>query len=216
MRQRKVKNVETKINEVTQYYIADARLWRGRWHELFGNDGGVYLEIGCGKGNFILAKARAHPDQNFVGIEGQPSVVFRAMQKLAATELTNVRLTQAFVRQPGEWFAAGELSGLYLNFSDPWQKKRHAHRRLTHRAYWRQYGELLRPGGTIEIKTDDEAFFAFMEAEARAVASDLFQIAQRTEDLHQSALEAKGFRSEYEDKFCEAGKRIKYAQFVRL
>ena len=215
MRQRKVKNLETRIDEVRRYFIEDAAACRGRWDQVFGNDHAIFLEIGCGKGNFILARARARPERNFVAIEGQLSVVFRALQKLAETELANARFACAFVNRPAELFAEGELTGIYLNFSDPWAKKRHARRRLTHRDYLRQYHEILKPGGSLEIKTDDDALFAFTENEVREAASGLFQTAARADDLHRSDFDAKAVTSEYEEKFRAAGKTIKYLRLVR-
>lgn len=216
MRQRKVKNIEERMQTVKQYFLKDAKQLKGSWKSLFQNERNLFLELGCGKGNFILKQAQLHPENNYIGIEGQLSVVFRALQKLEDTTLSNVRFACEFVNRPEDFFANDELSGIYLNFSDPWDKSRHAHRRLTHRNYLRQYHQIIKPGGFLEIKTDNDSLFLFTDDEVREAASDWFCVEIITADLHRTGFEAKNVTTEYEDKFKEAGKNIHYIKLISL
>ena len=212
MRQRKVRNLDEKLNRVDLYYIRDARQMRGHWLEAFGDVNGrtpadpaqellltgrparpqeppLYLELGCGKGNFLLAHAAADPGGRYVGIEGQESVALRALEKLmdepcrdcSGGKLENVRLAAEFVNDLDDYFEQEELRGIYLNFSDPWPKDRHAKRRLTHRNKLLRYEKVLKPGGFVEIKTDNDALFGFTLAEIAACG---LRIKACSRDLH--------------------------------
>ena len=209
----------------------------GVWKEVFRDagteDGGrpLYLEIGCGRGDFLLQQALAHPEADFVGIEGQASVVLRAMEKAAAAAeagagqpsgaakpsggaarlCENLRFACAFVNGLEELFEPGSLSGIYLNFSDPWPKSRHAKRRLTYRGRLRDYAKALEPGGFIAIKTDNDALFDFTLEEIAACG---WTPAEMTRDLHGAGcdLEARLITTEYERKFRDAGKTINYVE----
>ena len=216
MRQRKVKNLEERILSCGRCFIESASELKGNWNKVFGNENNLYLEIGSGKGNFLIKNAEAHSDRNYVGVEGQRSVVFRALQKLDKTGLDNVRFSCGFMNDPECLFSENEVSGIYLNFSDPWPKKRHAGRRLTCRGYLEKYHRILGHGGFVEVKTDDGALFAFTKNEASGAVSRLFQVAAATDDLHSSDLEARNITTEYEDKFTEAGKKINYIMLVKI
>lgn len=126
MRQRKVKNLEEKIEALGEYKVAAPETLRGKWSEFFGNADPIYLEIGCGKGQFAARQAELHPDRNYVAVEGQDSVAVRAMEKAEALSQKsgrkNLVIVCKFVNDLGEMFAGGELSGIYLNFSDRGRK----------------------------------------------------------------------------------------------
>lgn len=214
MRQRKVKNLEERMNSHKRFFVADAQELKGKWRSAFENENGLYLEIGSGKGNFLIKQALAHKDRNFIGIEGQLSVVFRALQKIEQAELCNMRFASGFVYAPCELFAESEVSGIYLNFSDPWPKKGHSHRRLTHRNYLKQYHNILKPGGVVEIKTDNAALFEFTLEEIKETG--LFDVLAATTDLHGSGFEAAKITSEYEEKFMASGLAIRYARLARI
>jgi len=214
MRQRKVKNLEERILEYKRYAVDGAEGFRGTWSGVFGNENDIYLEIGAGKGGFLIRQAEAHPGRNYVGAEGRASVAFRALEKLARSDADNVRFICGFVNDPGELFSENELSGIYLNFSDPWPKKRHEARRLTHRNYLESYGRILKKGGTVEIKTDDSVFFEFALTELAKLNE--FEISAMTRDLRNSDLAAKDFTTEYEEKFAAMGKMVSYAIVVAL
>lgn len=185
MRQRKVKDLDAKMEAVSSWLVADPA--PDVWKQVFAGgmqERPLYLEIGCGKGDFLLQHALAHPESDFIGIEGQPSVVLRAMEKAAAIRagqtaeedpegpapriLSNIRFACVFVNNMEELFAPGSLAGIFLNFSDPWPKARHAKRRLTWRGRLRDYAKALRPGGFIAVKTDNDPLFAFTLEEIAA------------------------------------------------
>ena len=185
------------------------------WGQVFG-DRPLYLEIGCGKGDFLLRQALAHPEAAFVGIEGQASVVLRALEKAAAGEASlcgNLRFACAFVNGLEELFEPGSLSGIYLNFSDPWPKGRHVRRRLTYRGRLKDYAKALKPGGFIAVKTDNDPLFEFTLEEIAACGWEPVEL---TRDLHGEGCgyEARLITTEYERKFRDAGKTINYVKVI--
>jgi len=199
MRQRKVKNLDEKLNSVSAYAVDDPAASRGRWKEVFGNDRPLRCELGSGKGRFLTEMAKAHPDINFIGAEGQLSVVLKALEKAQEAGLANVRFITGYVNDMDAVFAPGEIEAVYLNFSDPWPKDRHAKRRLTHRARLAKYMEALCPGGTIEFRTDNDALFDFSLEEAEALG---LRVAEVSRDF------VSDISTEYELKFREAGVKI--------
>lgn len=209
MRQRKAKNMEERIDALKHIMEDDPFSCKGKWKECFGNDGALFLELGCGKGQFLIGQASANRSCNYIGIEGQDSVLLRALEKTAQADIANIRYTHLFVRDIRDLFADGELSGIYLNFSDPWPKKRHMKRRLTYGEYLLRYKQALKPNGFIEIKTDNDALFEFTLEEIERVG---FEIKEQTRDLHSSQYSAKEITTEYENKFRAAGKNINYVK----
>lgn len=213
MRQRKVKDLNEKIRALEDYLVVEPEKWRGSWRELFGNDNPIRLEIGCGKGQFLCTHAKANPEINYIGIEGQDSVVLRALEKAAALESRNVLCICQFVNDIGELFAPKELDKIYLNFSDPWPKGRHAKRRLTYHKRLLSYFTAMTSAGEIEIKTDNDDLFEFTMDEIRNCD---FDIIEYTRDLHASSYDAREITTEYEDKFKSIGKNINYVKIKRL
>lgn len=209
MRQRKVKNEEERLNEFGKNLIRNPRDHKGRWQELFGNQNDIYIEIGCGKGKFIITKAQENPDKNFIGIEGQGSVLLRALEKAEQVHLSNLIFLKEFMLDVEEYFAGSEISGIYLNFSDPWPKDRHAKRRLTHSRYLDGYKNILKPDHTIEFKTDNDELFQFALSEFKQNGLSLEEV---TEDLHSSVFPAQLVTTEYEEKFKSANKTINYCK----
>ena len=136
---------------------------KGQWHAVFDNDHPVQAEIGMGKGTFLLQQAKAHPEINFVGIEKYSSVLLRAIQKQEEAKLPNVRFIRMDAQYIEDVFAAGEVDRIYLNFSDPWPKEKHAKRRLTSRQFLARYDKILKPGGRVEFKTDNYGLLHFLE-----------------------------------------------------
>jgi len=210
MRQRTIKNLDEKLELNSSFLIKDPRDCKGRWNEIFGNDNPIYLEIGCGKGQFIFKHAVASPDKNFIAVEGQSSVVLRALEKAEENQQNNLRVFIDFVNDLHDYFEVGELAGMYLNFSDPWPKARHAKRRLTYHKRLLNYREIIKEGGTIEFKTDNDDLFAFTLEE---IVEAGLVILENTTDLHSSNYASKEMTTEYEDKFSAAGKNINYVKF---
>ena len=134
---------------------------RGCWKQVFGNEGPLRIEIGMGKGAFLMEQARRNPDVNYVGIEKYSSVLLRAVQKQEREQLPNLRLIRMEAENICDVFAESEVDRIYLNFSDPWPKEAHAQRRLTSSRFLDRYSNILRAGGMIEFKTDNQELFDF-------------------------------------------------------
>lgn len=134
---------------------------KGQWRSLFGNDHPFHIEIGMGKGQFIYGMAVAHPEINYIGIEKYSSVLIRAIQKMEEAPLPNLRFIRMDAEEICEVFGTGEVDRIYLNFSDPWPKDRHAKRRLPSRQFLARYDEILKKEGQLEFKTDNQGLFDF-------------------------------------------------------
>lgn len=214
MRQRKLKNLDERLDAFSRFIIEEPATHRGRWKEVFGNDKPIWLEIGCGKGQFITRHAALHPERNYIAVEGHESVVLRALEKAAAMKDAagpgNLCFILEYVRDIRDLFADGELEGVYLNFSDPWPKERHAKRRLTYGKRLRQYAQIIRPGGVIAFKTDNEGLFDFSMEQ---IQQEGMEILEMSRDLHRSPYSEENVTTEYEDKFASTGKNINYVKF---
>ncbi len=217
MRQRNVKNLEERLEQNSSFLISDPREAKGHWAEIFGNNNPVYLEIGCGKGKFILTHASRNPEANFIAVEGQANVILRAMEKAEAAELSNLRLFIDFVNDLNDYFQPGELAGVYLNFSDPWPKARHDKRRLTYHKRLENYFQVMGEDGFVEFKTDNEGLFEFTLEEIQLLEEKGLKMAEMTRDLHgeECSYESRQITTEYEDKFRGTGKNINYVKIVR-
>lgn len=180
---------------------------KDHWQEVFGNDRPIYIEVGMGKGRFITELARLHPEQNFVGIEKYSSVLVRALDKRSAMpELTNLKFLRMEAEDLTEVFGAGEVSGIYLNFSDPWPKDRHAKRRLPSREFLARYDQILTAGGRVEFKTDNRDLFDFALEEAKEAG---WKLEACTFDLHHDPELVQGnIMTEYEERFSAQGNPI--------
>lgn len=188
------------------YCIQEPTEKKGHWREVFGNDHPVQIEIGMGKGQFLMQLAREHSDINYVGIERYSSVLLRALQKMEAEPLENIRFLCVDAMTLTEIFDKGEVDKIYLNFSDPWPKDRHAKRRLTSRQFFARYDEILKPKGVVEFKTDNQDLFTFSLEEVEAAG---WTLTAHTFDLHHDAILNEGnIMTEYEEKFSALGNPI--------
>ncbi len=195
--------------EASPYCFIDPREYRGAWKAFFGNDNPIYIEIGMGKGQFIMEHARRNPDINYLGIEKYASVLYRGLQKFEEEEnpLPNLRFLCVNAEKLNEFFAEGEVDRIYLNFSDPWPKDRHAKRRLTSSTYLSLYKDILSRDGQIEFKTDNRGLFDFSVEEINQSID--FVITDITYDLHHDeAMNAGNIMTEYEVKFSSKGNPI--------
>ncbi len=206
MRLRKVKNADQMIGEHPGLMITEPELHFGKWQDEFGNPNPIQIEIGTGKGQFIVEMATRYPNINFIGIEKFASVMVRAMQKGLAANLPNLKLILADAESIETMFAPREINRIFLNFSDPWPKNRHAKRRLTHPLFLEKYRILLAQGGEIRYKTDNYPFYA--DSLIWFVESGL-AIEQMSLDLH-SELEIDNVMTEFETKFVADGLPIYY------
>ena len=202
VRQRKIKNEEERLSEHNQYLIKEPQRWKGKWQQLFNNKNNIYTELGCGKGQFILTMALLYPDNNYIAFEGRGSIILRALEKAAQKDSKNIK-------DSNEYFEGNELSGIYLNFSDPWPKDRHSKRRLTHSRYLEGYRTVLKKDGFIEFKTDNDGLFFFALDEFNNQGMKCLEFSR---DLHSTELDAKKVTTEYEDKFRASGKKINYCK----
>ncbi len=206
MRIRKIKNALEIVNN-SSYVLnfAEAKNSKGKFaDQVFGNEKPLHVEIGMGKGDFIIAMAKKYPDVNFVGIEMYESVVCRALKKLESEHLDNVKIICIDAIALGEIFA-NEIDTIYLNFSDPWPKKRHAKRRLTAETYLKIYDNLLKDNGLIIQKTDSVLLF---ESSIISLSQHGYVIDDISLDLHNS--ERDNVMTEYERKFSSQGIKINY------
>jgi tRNA (guanine-N7-)-methyltransferase len=179
---------------------------KGRWSEVFENENPIHIEIGMGKGRFMMDMAGANPDINYIGIEKYSTVLLRAIQKMEENELDNLRFIRMDAEDICEVFGKGEISKIYLNFSDPWPKDRHAKRRLPSRQFLNRYNEILKPDGRIEFKTDNTDLFDFALGEIEPAG---WKIEKMTRDLHHDEDMFKGnVMTEYEEKFSSMGNPI--------
>lgn len=188
-----------------EYVIQEPTEYKGRWKELFENEGELHIEVGMGKGRFLHEMARLNPEINYIGIEMYSSVLLRAIQKMEADPLPNLKFLCIDARILPDVFEKGEVDHIYLNFSDPWPKDRHAKRRLTSVQFLERYEKVLAPGGGITFKTDNKPLFDFsLEQidEAGWIKDNV------TFDLHNSPYVEGNVMTEYEKKFSEMGNPI--------
>ena len=208
MRLRNIPRAES-VLEACKEVVKDPESLRGDWNQTFKKEQPLHIEIGMGKGQFIMDMAKAHPDINYLGIEKYTSVLLRAVQKMEAEEspIDSLRFLCFNAEDIAEIFAPGEVDRIYLNFSDPWPKDRHAKRRLTSSAFLDRYDKILKKGGHIEFKTDNRDLFDFSVEEIEN--SSIWQIDAKTYDLHQDAsMNAGNIMTEYEEKFSSKGNPI--------
>ena len=197
-------------DEVVQnspFCIQEPAAHKGKWSALFENDNPIHMEIGMGKGRFLMDLARLNPNINYIGIERYTSVLLRAVQKIEENPLPNVRFLCIDAATLPEIFAEGEVNRIYLNFSDPWPKDRHARRRLTSSEFLARYDQILAKDGRIEFKTDNVGLFDFSLEEINN--SDVWHIDVHTYDLHEDPMLNFGnVMTEYEEKFSSKGNPI--------
>ena len=179
---------------------------KGKWKEEFGNDNPIRIEIGMGKGKFITTLAMENPDINYIGIEKYSSVLIRAIERCEEIEVPNLR----FIRMEAEYicdvFEKGEVDRIYLNFSDPWPKDRHAKRRLTSKQFFERYDVILKKDGIVEFKTDNDLLFQFS---LEQVPEAGWELIEQTWDLHNDERLMQGnVMTEYESKFSQMGNPI--------
>ncbi|AUD13565.1 MULTISPECIES: tRNA (guanosine(46)-N7)-methyltransferase TrmB [unclassified Planococcus (in: firmicutes)] len=186
--------------------IPNPEALKGKWHEEFGNDHPIHIEAGSGKGRFITGMAQANPDINYIGIELFESVIVTALQGALEPEggIPNLRLLQVNAQELETFFEAGEIDRVYLNFSDPWPKTRHAKRRLTHESFLKLYERVLPEGGEIHFKTDNRGLFEYSLTSISEYGMLLKDVSL---DLHANEPEWN-IMTEYEEKFLKKGQPI--------
>lgn len=186
--------------------VHDPENYKGAFSRIFGNNHPIHIEVGMGKGKFLYEMAKEHPAVNYIGIEKYSSVLLRAIQRMEKEQLPNLVFIRMDAETIAEVFEKEEIDRIYLNFSDPWPKERHAKRRLPSREYLARYDCFLKKDGLLEFKTDNKELFDFAVAE---VSEAGWNIVKLTYDLHHDEEMIQGnIMTEYEEKFSSLGNPI--------
>lgn len=204
MRLRHIPGAEETIAE-SPCVIQEPQKNRGIWNRVFGNDHPIHIEVGMGKGKFLMELASLHPEINYIGIERYSTVMLKAIQKLEQLELPNIYFMCIDALILADIFEPGEVGRIYLNFSDPWPKDRHAKRRLTSPRFMEVYDNILSKEGTVEFKTDNRGLFDYS---LESIPAAGWKITAHTFDLHHSEMAEGNVMTEYETKFSGEGKAI--------
>lgn len=201
MRLRNVPGARETIIE-NKFSIQQPEQMKGKWAEVFQNDHPIHIEVGMGKGQFIIEMARRNPEVNYIGIEKYSSVLVRAVEKLEDFEQDNLRLIRMDAENIEEVFDKDEVDRIYLNFSDPWPKDRHAKRRLTSTRFLERYNNILTPEGRVMFKTDNKDLFDFSLEQVEEAG---WILENHTYDLHHSEYNEGNVMTEYEERFSAKG-----------
>ncbi len=205
MRLKHIKGSE-EIVEKSEIVIKSPELYKGNWKSVFGNNNKIYLEIGMGKGSFLIEHALKNKSVNFIGFEKYPSVLLNAIDRIEKEKIDNVKIICADAGNIDKIFYK-EISKLYLNFSDPWPKKRHEKRRLTSDVFLKKYNSIFKGFKVIEQKTDNDMLFDYsLESYKR----NHYFVLKKNRNYFDS------IRTEYENKFISKGKNINYVKVVKL
>lgn len=179
---------------------------KGNWNTLFGNQNPIHIEIGMGKGRFLMTLARNNPHLNYIGIEKYSSVLLRALQKIQEEPLENVKFIRMDAENITEVFDIGETDRIYLNFSDPWPKDRHSKRRLTSKEFFARYDQILKTDGQVEFKTDNAGLFDFSLEQVELAG---WKLTSFTRNLHaDTEMNKDNVMTEYEERFSAMGNPI--------
>lgn len=209
MRLRNIPHAD-RVVQTHEAVIMEPEDQRGDWKRIYGNEHPIHIEIGMGKGQFLLRMAESHPKINYIGMERYSSVLLRALEKYDTEEfreLKNVRFLCMDACELPSIFTPGEIEKIYLNFSDPWPKARHARRRLTSSGFLEKYGQVLVSGGRLEFKTDNKELFEFSLGQVEETSG--WTLEGYTRDLHHDEVMKKGnIMTEYEEKFSSKGNTI--------
>lgn len=222
MRLRRRAGTKELLQTMDSRVVLQPKQVKGRWRELFGNDHPVHVELGMGKGRFISLMSLQHPEWNFIGIDMYDELIRKAGEKAEETRRewseangseppNNLRLALGNIEGIEEMFAPGEIERIYLNFSDPWPKTRHAHRRLTHENFLRKYCEILNEDGEIHFKTDSRSLFEFS---LNSFAEMELMMRNISLDLHGQGIAPNNVMTEYEMKFSGQGMNIHRVEVI--
>ena len=191
---------------VSRFTIKNETENKGKWSQVFGNDNPIHIEIGMGKGQFIMTLAEQDPDINYVGIEKESSVLVRALEKQEEKELSNLYFIRMEAENIADVFGEGEVKRIYLNFSDPWPKDRHAKRRLTSVQFLERYEKIITKDAHVIFKTDNRDLFDFSLEQVEEAEN--WKLLNHTFDLHHSEYVEGNIMTEYETRFVEKGNAI--------
>ena len=211
MRLRKVKHAKELLSEDYPFVVSDPVSHSGKWKTLFPINNPIYLEIGCGKGKFITETAKRFPNLNFIAIERFASIFVRVVEKMLDDPLPNLLLINADAEHIDEMFGFGEIAGLYLNFSDPWPKRRQAKRRLSNPRFLDKYAELLVDDAVVKLKTDNFGFFRY----SLMTFNDHQKFWIKKVNLDLAKSDINNVTTEFEERFTKMGNPIFYLEIVK-
>lgn len=203
MRMRKKKNLDVRLERTKSMLIDNPTQYKGKWREYFKCDLPIAIEVGCGKGRFIIEHAKQNPEKIFIGIEREIGALLTALENSIDLKLPNLIFIACDGAVLTDIFEKGEVNQIFLNFSDPWPPKKQAKRRLTHKNFLTLYREILSENGQIEFKTDNQKLFEFSLNEMSGFGMTLSEI---TFDLHST--DTPNIMTEYEEKFSSQGMPI--------
>ena len=205
MRLKHIKGSEEKVS-LSKVVIKNPEQYKGKWKSVFNNKNKIYLEIGMGKGSFLIEHARRNKNVNYLGFEKYPSVLLNALETIENENLTNIKIICADAYKVDEIFYK-EISKLYLNFSDPWPKKRHIKRRLTSDVFLKKYNSIFKGLKVIEQKTDNDELFNFSLENYKL---NHYIVVKKNTNYFDD------IRTEYENKFISKGKNINYVKVIKI
>ncbi len=209
MRMRKMKNRDSRMERCAQIRIEDPNARKGAWRELMPGAKALWVEVGCGKGKFTAETAQANPHVLLIAIERCREAMVVAMEKAQAMGLSNVFFIDMDVALMEDCFAAGEIDRLFINFPDPWPRKKNAKRRLAFRSFLDKYCRVVRPGGEIHYKTDNAPLFTWSVEEFQMCG---LEVKNLTRNLHENGI--VGIMTGYEEKFHALGTPINRCEVV--
>ena len=209
MRMRRMRNLEPRMEKCAAYRIEEPALRKGSWKSLKPDTTALWVEVGCGKGKFTAETAQANPDVLLIAVERCREAMVVAMEKAKSLGLTNVFYIDMDVAAIEDIFAAGEIDRLFINFPDPWPRKKNAKRRLTHRSFLDKYCRVVRENGEIHFKTDNAPLFEYSVEEFAACG---LEVKNLTRDLHKDGV--VGIMTGYEEKFHALGTPINRCEVV--
>ena len=209
MRMRRMKNLDSRMAATAAYRIDNPANRKGAWRELKKDCAALWVEVGCGKGKFTAETAQANPDVLMIAVERCREAMVVAMEKAQNMGLTNVFFIDMDVANIEEIFAPGEMDRLFINFPDPWPRKKNGKRRLTHRGFLDKYCRTVKEGGEIHFKTDNAPLFEFSVEEFAACG---LEVKNLTRNLHENGI--VGIMTGYEEKFHALGTPINRCEVV--
>ena len=209
MRMRKRNNLEPRMEACSAIWVKEPAAWKGRWRELMPDAREIRLEVGCGKGKFTVETAAQEPDVLLIAVERVKEAMLLGMEKALQMGLKNVFFLDLDAANLEEYFEDNEIDLIYLNFCDPWPRKKNAKRRLTFRSFLEKYKKVLKPDGEIHFKTDNAGLFEWSLEE---FAFCKLEIRNLTRDLHANG--PVGIMTGYEEKFYELGTPINRCELI--
>lgn len=209
MRRRNVKHAGERLEKCGELMVNNPEELKGKWQSIFPKQQKLYLEIGMGKGQFLLGNAVKNPQINYLGLEKYDSVIVQAAEKITPLELNNIHLLNKDAGNLLDYFDKGELDGIFLNFSDPWPKARHAKRRLTSKYFLEKYKEILKDDAFIAFKTDNLPLY---EYSLESFKDNGYKVVEQSLNLHTEFSDV--ITTEYEDRFSKKGNPIYYVKVV--